>query len=701
MFKALGMGKEHLKSDEGGRTMSKTLGIRWLVVAAGAAMLLVLGAACTKEVEVPGETIIVEKEVVKTVEVPGETIVVEKEVIKTVEIEVPGKTVTVTKEVIKEVEVPGETVVVTKEVIKEVEVPGKTVVVTKEVLKVVEVRQGYVTDPTTGKAVSAPQYGGTITYGDDLGFAAVVDTYYQWVDPVLSGVVEKLGIGNWAIDRNEWAFNSAYTPLRTLTGALAESWETPDDTTIVLNIRKGVQWHDKPPMNGREFTADDMVFNYHRYLGLGSGFTERSPGVGAMPIESITASDKWTVVFKLERPGVFALQSILDGTTLFMYPPEVIKEHGDAKDWRNLVGTGPFMLTDYVEGSSLTFIKNPDYWGYDEKYPQNRLPYSDKVRNLFILEKATVMAALRSGKIDYRGYAGGDQITSLDQAESLEKTNPEIAQWPFREKSAHSLGVNVNNPPLNDIRVRKALQMAIDLETINRIFFKGRANWTPTGQVGNTHKGFYIPFDEWPEEVKKGYMYDPEGAEKLLDDAGLPRGADGIRFKTSFLAYQPWINLSYYELAITYFAEIGVDVEIQLESSVAALAAKLKQPTADSFELRSSTAGKHYFGEFLLSEHYSGANWNPAAVSDPDYDAIIDALRLTTDLEEYKRLFREADMYMIERHWNIWGPDSPMYNVTQPWVKGYNGETILGQHQRLPLIARLWIDQELKEAIGH
>jgi hypothetical protein len=92
--------------------MSKTLGMRWLVVAAGAAMLLVLGAACTKEVEVPGETVIVEKEVVKTVGV---------------------------------------------------EVPGKTVVVTKEILKVVEVRQGYVTDPTTGKTVSAPQYGGTLT----------------------------------------------------------------------------------------------------------------------------------------------------------------------------------------------------------------------------------------------------------------------------------------------------------------------------------------------------------------------------------------------------------------------------------------------------------------------------------------------------------------------------------------------------------
>ena len=53
-----------------------------------------------------------------------------------------------------------------------------------------------------------------------------------------------------------------------------------------------------------------------------------------------------------------------------MYPPDVIEQHGDAKDWRNLVGTGPFMLTDYVEGSSLTFEKNPNYWGFDEKYPE-------------------------------------------------------------------------------------------------------------------------------------------------------------------------------------------------------------------------------------------------------------------------------------------------------------------------------------------
>ena len=63
-----------------------------------------------------------------------------------------------------------------------------------------------------------------------------------------------------------------------------------------------------------------------------------------------------------------------------MYPPEVIEEHGDVTDWRNLVGTGPFELTDWTEGSSITYSKNPGYWGYDEKYPENRLPYVDTLR---------------------------------------------------------------------------------------------------------------------------------------------------------------------------------------------------------------------------------------------------------------------------------------------------------------------------------
>ena len=136
------------------------------------------------------------------------------------------------------------------------------------------------------------------------------------------------------------------------------------------------------PMNGRELDASDIEYNLHRVTALGSGFTEPSPtgNIKGLPIESIAATDKWTVVVKLKQPSLTALMWFAIGQTGTIYPPEVIEQQGDVKDWRNLVGTGPYMLTDRVEESSTTYEKNPDYWGYDEKYPENRLPYTDSIR---------------------------------------------------------------------------------------------------------------------------------------------------------------------------------------------------------------------------------------------------------------------------------------------------------------------------------
>ena len=117
-------------------------------------------------------------------------------------------------------------------------------------------------------------------------------------------------------------------PLFALKGHLAESWETPDQLTIIFHIRQGVHWHDKAPMNGRALTAEDVVFNFHRLTGLGSGFTEPSPhtaDITAVPFESIAATDKNTVVFKLKRPSPTALLTILDSPYVFIQPPEVIK----------------------------------------------------------------------------------------------------------------------------------------------------------------------------------------------------------------------------------------------------------------------------------------------------------------------------------------------------------------------------------------
>ena len=560
----------------------------------------------------------------------------------------------------------------------------------------------YVTDPTTGKVVTAPEYGGTFTYASKEGHKnpdIVLSGF--WGKLFISGVLEKLSITNWGIDRAEWDFAGSEAPLFALNGALAEGWEMPDDKTVIVKVRQGVHWHDKPPMNGRELTAHDIEYNFHRLMGLGSGFTEPSTytfGLKNLSFESITATDESTVVFSLKQPNLGTLISILDDRLAWIYPPEVIEEHGDAGDWRNLVGTGPFMLTDWVEGSSLTWTKNPDYWGYDEKYPQNRLPYVDEIRALNMQEQATYVAAMRSGKIDYMGLAGGTNFSSLDLAESLRRTNPEIEQWSVFLCSCTSTGLNVSKPPFDDIRVRKAMQMALDLETFNDTYFKGYAITTPYGQVGPAVPGYFVPFEEWPEDLKKVFDYDPEGAEALLDAAGYPRDADGIRFKTAYMHLDSF-PVSFIELLAAYWSDIGVDVEID----VVPLAPFVERRADRDFEM-----GKHEMAYGSLSNpgsiplrYVSTAPFNSAAVDDPVYDAMYEAAQAATTIEEQQRLVKELDMYSIENHWAVYGAMSPFLDATQPWVVGFGGEGPMASLQANEVFARIWIDQDLKEAMGY
>ena len=576
-------------------------------------------------------------------------------------------------------------------------------------LAAVAAEKKYVTDPTTGKVVSAPEYGGTLTYARTATEGAQSDVWYIGPGPAskyIGLVNEMLAIGDWGIDRDVWDWLLyGDIPLSFFKGNLAESWETPDDTTMILHIRQGVHWHDKPPMNGRELTAKDVEYNFHRFLGMGK-FSEAGPSPHASYMlpgdyESITATDDWTVVFKLEKPLLPALPSIIAQWGFFINPPEVIEQHGDYKDWRNTVGTGPYELTDVVEGSSITRTKNPNYWGFDEKYPQNRLPYADKITALIMPEEATRLAALRSGKVDMLATVGDTQLRSLDQVESLRETDPEIVIIPFKVRSDNGfVYLGTDRPPFNDIRVRQAMQMALDLETINDTYFKGYGDPTPQGDIANDVPGIGTPFEEWPEEVKKTYRYDPEGAEALLDAAGYKRGADGIRFKT-LMAYHERYDASYAELAAGYWRAIGLEIGVDSMPWPEVN----KGPDDDTYKMSYWSAAMRYMlGRNLRSIWYTDQPWtgsssNRTGHSDPEFDALIDAADAATTIEEQFSILKEANMWVIEKQLRVWGPETPQFQATQPWVKGYNGELKIADHHTV--LARLWIDSELKEAMGH
>ena len=565
-----------------------------------------------------------------------------------------------------------------------------------------------VTDPTTGKVVTAPEYGGTFTFANAAEQPHADAGLNAGAGVAVSGVIETLGIMNWAMDRDEFSFSNTYTPEFAFTGQLAESWDiSPDGLTYTFHIRKGINWHDKAPMNGRELTAKDIEYNFHRMTGLGdfSGVGGNYTVMKTLPWESITATDKYTVVMKMKEPPPLNTLSAILGKQTWIYPPEVIKEHGDAKDWRNLVGTGPYEITDWVEGSSLTFTKNPNYWGHDEKYPENRLPYFDELQHLIITEEATRLAGLRSGQIDFLGFpAGPPDITSVDVLESLRKRNPEIVLIPWWDRSETSYGLDATKPPFDDIRVRRAMQMALDLEGIDRDFYKGTSRWQPQGMVGEGIIGYNNPFEEWPEEVQKGYMYDPKGAEALLDAAGYPRGTDGTRFKT-VLNHLIFFDVGFAELAASYWAEIGVDVEIDVLDGATFGPFRVDTFAERTWEGMISTVLGHNCPPPPLwcaaSHAHSKSIFNYHGIGYPELDALIDRAQATTSIEEQQRLIREVDMYTIENHYNVWGPLAGKFMAHQPWVIGYNGETLLSEQNRTPILARLWIDSELKKEMGH
>ena len=574
--------------------------------------------------------------------------------------------------------------------------------------------QKYVTDPSTGKVVTAPEYGGTLTY-PYVFVGETTDPLKSWVNAgyQIAQVNERLAWGDWGVDREVYDFRDSYVPDFAITGSLAESWEMPDPLTYIFHIRSGVHYALDPDseasrlVNGRELTADDVVYSWQRHNALGD-FTER-PQIPAktidLPWESIEATDKYRVVMKMTEPSLIALRAILIDAMQWILPTEVIEKYGNYEDWKNVVGTGPLILTDYVEGVSITWEKNPDYWRYDEKYPENRLPYIDQMRALHMEEEATRISALRTGKVDIFN-SQGTHIRNLDVVRSLQRTNPDIQVSSNFLRSDSTFSLNIKKPPFDDIRVRHAMQMALDLETINDTYYGGLARWEPMGGIAS--KPYVNTFEDFPEDLKQYYAYDPEGAEKLLDEAGYPRGADGVRFKVD-LDHRDVYDLGYREIAVGYWEAIGVEVKIEIYDTqgwafdrrgVGERTEDVPQEDLIQWDISDGDGGMYSDPVVWVANYRQRLQiWrdNVGGVETPELTAAYDAFYAATTHEEQLRAYKEWDMLILKQHNQIWGPMSPIFIANQPWVKGFSGEMRLEEFGEREVLARLWIDQELKD----
>lgn len=553
-----------------------------------------------------------------------------------------------------------------------------------------------------------PQYGGKITIASN-SITSGFDTY-NWMNGFNDYYNEPLWIVNPTLDRTKVDLTSDWTLYNNFTGNLAKSWSWSDPSTLVVHLRQDVNWQNKAPVNGRQFTADDVVFHFDRMLGTGNGFTTPNPFfVGrTSTLQKVTAQDKFTVVFKFGTPSVFVnseaiieqpiLQAFEAPEVYSMGSPIISSQGGPGNsgsssgasglnsalnDWHNAVGTGPFILSNFVSGSIVSYTKNPNYWAYDERYPDNRLPYADALNVVYMGSTATEEAALRTGKIDIM-----PDVTWQDAA-TLRKSNPDLINGP-EAAPGQDLALRVDEKPFSDINVRKALQLAIDLPAIAKGYYGGTVSPTPVGLINPAYTGFTLPYAQWPTELQQEYSYNPTKAKQLLTDAGYPNGFT-VTCDAASGGHGGFSDLQLLQVVQTYFKAINVTMNIQTydASTLMSMVGAKKQDPMVSSTLSTTMPPLMGMNMYIASEPT-----NAIEQTDPKWEQMVAACKSAPDLATAQKDTTTVDQYFLQQHWVVTTFLNSQYILWQPSLKGYDGEKVstLGFNSS-PYYARMWINE--------
>ena len=549
------------------------------------------------------------------------------------------------------------------------------------------------TPPTTTPSAAEPVYGGTTVYIEGVAISGFDECYTPpWAVRAAYPVTEELIIGDWAkgpagTNQTAWTMGG-WPPEHLRYPNLCESYEV-SGTDIIWTIRQGVHWHNKAPVNGREMTAEDVAYTLQRMIDCPQAYVG---GAMRSSIDSIEV-DGWNVIAHLNSPGAVGRGLNLLSDMMMIVPREVIDTYGDMRDWRNLVGTGPFELVDYVADSSLTYEANPNYWREDSLHPGNQLPYVDTLKSLIITDISTRITAFRTKK--------ADSLTFLDweSADVLLKEFPGdieyVTSWGGDQ---YLIGWRLDKTelPFSDINVRRAMMMAIDFEEIVDDLYGGYAAmisypvppWTDFDAAR-------VPLDELPAETQELWSYNPTKAQQLLADAGYTSG-----FTTSLTTrsdHYDYINVD--PVLISYWADIGITVDLDVREYGTYVS------MWNSFEYPEMLHGIYYSpsATALLANKAPelGGTQNFGHVVDPiSDDAYARISDPSSDDLNDMAIMKEITPHLYEQVYYIPMPAAAIFNMWWPWLKGYHGETSPGFLNSGPAYATyIWIDQDLKEAM--
>lgn len=372
-----------------------------------------------------------------------------------------------------------------------------------------------------------------------------------------------------------------------------------------------------------------------------------------------------------------------------VFPTEVCQTYGDVSDWHNAVGTGPFILKDFVSNSSMTFVKNPDYWDTDPAGAGkgNQVPYVDGLKSLIIVDVSTRQAALRTGRIDYLGDV------PLTDAQPLIQTNPELMYKTYLSGQPWVFGMRRDpGTPLADVRVRQALMLAIDYDAFVKGPYMGNAE-IDVYPVAKNVGSLYQPLSEMPAEVQDLFKYQPDKAKELLAEAGYPT------LKLTVLAPSTSSTIDDILVFQEMWAKVGVELVIDQREYTAfsALAMSRKHEQMIFRSMYQTFSIQLFLSGLRGTSTFNSSFVNDPAGSDPFIEERYNTIStsLFVDNEKAYTAYKELKPYVLEQVFYIPRPTPYTYMFWQPWLKNFEGQT--GAF----FCKYYWIDTTLKHAMGH
>ena len=435
---------------------------------------------------------------------------------------------------------------------------------------------------------------------------------------------------------------------------LAESWTQPTDTTYIFKLRKGVKWQPKPPVNGREFTADDVVYSIQRFQTT----TGNTNAYLLKAVDKVEAVDKHTVKFTLKEPYAWFLDILASPMVAAIVAKECVDKFGDLKKADSFVGLGPWMLESYRPNQGTTLVRNPNYYA-------TGLPYIDKVEIVVDEDNASRISSFLAGKYDV-GMENSTAINRTDWVQIKEtalKRRPGLKTMEYGSNQMSHISMRTDQKPFSDVRVRHALSHAIDRQGIIDATLEG---------VGNINSAVPYGLKEWSLPVKelgegaKYFKYDPAEAKRLLAAAGYPNGFQG---SLCFTTYGSTVLVDQMQMLLKNLKDVGIDAKLDQKEYGAYIS------SCFTGNFPSMTFGPQTpFLEpdsFLYGQYFPGEPRNQSHINDPALADMLVRQRRTFDVAKRREMVQEIQRYIAKQQYYITTPGGVFIGVWDGAVQNF------------------------------